>query len=149
MDEAADVYCAQCGSVIPELPGLPVEERMPCPNCGSTARRFSKTLSEAFSVGAFLDGKKKSLKYSSRKQIRVHLQVGDQVEHKTGRRVFKERRVDKDASPAWYFERITDAKTGEVIHECSEPLEKHTGHGSAKESERRSTRSRLPVEEDE
>ena len=132
MDETGDVHCAQCGSVIPEPPGLPVEERMPCPECGSTTRRFSKTLSETVSVRAFLDGKKKSPKHPSRKRVRVHLQVGDQIEHKTGRWVFKERRVDKDATPARYFERITDPRTGEVIHECSEPLDRHTGHGSAR-----------------
>jgi hypothetical protein len=43
--------------------------------------------------------------------------------------------MDKEASPAWYFERITDLETGKVIHECSESLEKHTGHGTAKATE--------------
>jgi hypothetical protein len=70
--------------------------------------------------------------FHGRRRVRVHLQVGDQVEHRTARWVFKERRVDKDASPAWYFERITDPTTSEVTHECSEALEKHTGHGSAR-----------------
>jgi len=132
MAESADVYCATCGEALTELPGLPVEERVPCPVCGSTNRRFTKSLSETVSVRAFLDGKKKSPGYPSRRRIRVHLQVGDQVEHRTGRWVFKQRRIDKDASPAWYFERITDPATGEVLHECSEPLEQHMGHGSAK-----------------
>jgi len=77
MDEVADVHCAQCGNVIPESPGPPVEERMPCPEGDSTARRFSETLSATVSVRAFLDGKKKSSKHPSRKRVRVHLQVGD------------------------------------------------------------------------
>jgi len=106
---------------------------MPCPNCGSTARLLSKTLTEAISVRAFLHGKKKSPEFPSKRKLPVHLQVGDQVEHKTGRWVFKKRRIDKDTSPAWYFECVTDPETGEVIHESSEPLEKHTGHGSAGE----------------
>lgn len=132
MDEQAGVFCAQCGRLIAELPGLPVEERTPCPSCGSTTRRFTKTLSETIPVRASLDGKKKSPAYASRQRLRVRLQVGDQIEHRTGRWVFKERRTDKDASPAWYFERVSDPATGEVLHECSEPLQNHTGHGSAK-----------------
>ena len=31
-----------------------------------------------------------------------------------------------------YKEKITNPTTGEVIHECEEPLSKHQGHGSAK-----------------
>lgn len=110
----------------------PKRRGCPVPNAAPLLRRFSKTLTAAVSVRAFLDGKKKSSEFPSKRRVRVHLQVGDQVEHETGRWIFKERRVDKDASPAWYFERITDPETGKVIHECSEPLERHTGHGSAR-----------------
>jgi DNA-directed RNA polymerase subunit RPC12/RpoP len=60
MDEVDNVHCAKCGHPIPEPPGLPAEERMPCPECSSTTRRFSKTLTAAVSVRAFLDGKRKS-----------------------------------------------------------------------------------------
>jgi hypothetical protein len=31
-----------------------------------------------------------------------------------------------------YHERVVDPETGKVIHECSEPLSEHKGHGSAK-----------------
>jgi hypothetical protein len=31
-----------------------------------------------------------------------------------------------------YSEKITDAETGEVIHQCQEPLTAHQKHGSAK-----------------
>jgi len=137
MAESADVHCAKCGTELIQLPALPAEERVPCPKCGSTNRRYSKTLSETVSVRALLDGKKKSPGYPSRRRVRVHLQVGDQIEHKTGRWVFKQRRIDKDASPAWYFERITDPATGEVLHERSEPLRKHVGHGSARHNAER------------
>jgi hypothetical protein len=34
----------------------------------------------------------------------------------------------------WYFERIIDAETGEVIHECEEPLSDHCEQGSAKKT---------------
>lgn len=32
----------------------------------------------------------------------------------------------------WYSEKVTDTETGEVIHECNEPLDQHQGHGAAK-----------------
>ncbi|MBN8964201.1 MAG: hypothetical protein J0H89_02230 [Rhizobiales bacterium] len=31
-----------------------------------------------------------------------------------------------------YSEKVIDHHTGEIIHECHEPLSVHTGHGSAK-----------------
>jgi DNA-directed RNA polymerase subunit RPC12/RpoP len=133
-DGIDDVRCSKCGQMIEEAPGTLTEERIPCPTCGSTTRRFGKTLAAAVSVRGFVDGKKRSQGLKSRDRLRVHLQLGDQIDHKTGRWVFKQRRVDKDQSPAWYFERITDGETGAVIHECSEPLDEHTEHGSARPS---------------
>lgn len=50
-----------------------------------------------------------------------------------GRMVIKERHWDKVSN--CYFERITDIETGEVIHECEEPLTEHRGHGSAKKAD--------------
>jgi len=48
----------------------------------------------------------------------------------SGRLVMKERHIDKQSDS--YLERITDMETGEVIHECEEPLSMHRGHGDAK-----------------
>jgi hypothetical protein len=31
-----------------------------------------------------------------------------------------------------YTERVTDPATGEVVHECDEPLTDHQDHGAAK-----------------
>jgi len=50
-----------------------------------------------------------------------------------GRMVIKERHWDKVSN--CYFERITGIETGEVIHECEEPLTEHRGHGSAKKAD--------------
>jgi len=35
-----------------------------------------------------------------------------------------------------YKEVVTDPKTGEIIHQCEEPLSKHQGHGSAKRNKK-------------
>lgn len=42
----------------------------------------------------------------------------------------KVRLIDKDANR--YFEKVTDPDTGQVLHECNEPLSEHRGHGSDK-----------------
>lgn len=32
----------------------------------------------------------------------------------------------------WYSEKVTDQESGDVIHDCHEPLDQHQLHGSAK-----------------
>jgi hypothetical protein len=39
--------------------------------------------------------------------------------------------VDRESDE--YYERVVNRESGEVIHECSETLKDHFGHGSAKE----------------
>jgi hypothetical protein len=39
-----------------------------------------------------------------------------------------------------YLERVWDPESGDIIHECEEPLTQHAGHGSAK--------AKKPTEED-
>ncbi len=42
----------------------------------------------------------------------------------------KKRIIDRENN--WYEEVVVDEETGEVVHENSEPLSDHKGHGSAK-----------------
>lgn len=46
-DEVSErvVRCASCLSLLAEPPNTPPEHRIPCPNCGSTARNYAITLS--------------------------------------------------------------------------------------------------------
>ncbi len=55
---------------------------------------------------------------------------GDSFFHRLSKWVRLERLIDRLANH--YREKVTDPDTGEVIHECDEPLDQHTGHGSAK-----------------
>ena len=41
-----------------------------------------------------------------------------------------ERCIDKDNNH--YKEIVVDPETGEIIHQCEEPLSEHRGHGSDK-----------------
>src|SRR4029077_20872130 len=42
-DSEQSVFCGGCGSPLDQPPNLPVEERTPCPICGSMCRRISVT----------------------------------------------------------------------------------------------------------
>lgn len=55
---------------------------------------------------------------------------GDDFSHDRGKWVEKERLIDREANR--YHEKVVDPATDEVIHECDEPLDKHTDHGTAK-----------------
>ncbi len=55
---------------------------------------------------------------------------GDEFYRDQGKWVLKERMLDWKNDR--YREVVTDPETGAIIHECSEPLSEHRGHGSAK-----------------
>jgi hypothetical protein len=50
----ATVACGNCGRQLDERTDLPVEERQPCPVCGSTARSFSVTVTAAVGVASVM-----------------------------------------------------------------------------------------------
>jgi hypothetical protein len=51
--------------------------------------------------------------------------------HRAAGRLHRIRRwIDRRANT--YDKVVTDAGTGAVVHECHEPLDRHTGHGSAR-----------------
>lgn len=54
---------------------------------------------------------------------------GDDLYRKTGKWNILNRIFNRDKDE--YSETVTDPDTGEVIHECEEPLSQHRGHGSA------------------
>ncbi len=60
----------------------------------------------------------------------VEILGGDDFNRKLGKFVKLERVIDRARN--WYMERVTDPDTGQVLHECEEPLTDHRGHGSAR-----------------
>ena len=105
----------------------------PCLECGSTDQQIKIDISGTISVYDKLKLNAFDSKLPSRTQ-----QKRNQTEIITGHEwsvglkkwVLKERVIDKPND--LYRERIVDPNTGEVIHECEEPLSEHTGHGDAK-----------------
>jgi hypothetical protein len=55
---------------------------------------------------------------------------GDDLWRKTGQWMHLTRTIDRATN--LYSEQVVDPRTGEVVHQCEEPLSAHSGHGSAK-----------------
>lgn len=119
--------CGSCGAEINEDPHAPAADRQPCPSCGSRARAFKGTFS-ATVIG--LAGMRFKAKRSGHKKPIYEGRSEPSVQRSTGIMMHLERFFDRIND--WYRERITNPKTGEVVHCCDEPLSQHQGHGSAK-----------------
>ena len=113
--------------MLDENPSAPVAERLPCPQCGSLAWRIHVTCSDTLSLHSKLNLK---ARHAGEKRPFMDQTVGDDLHRKSGRWMKLYRLIDR--VKAWYHERVTDPATDEVVHECSEPLKNHRGHGSAK-----------------
>lgn len=119
------VKCRDCGTDY-------YENLCACPVCGSKHKIKSVSCSpitigsEAEITGMkakkpALTGRKKNIwDWSNEKTVRSD----------NGTPVRRFKLVDRENDH--YEEIVTDLSTGEIIHECNEPLSEHQGHGSAK-----------------
>lgn len=122
--------CSTCGYEYrnPKALGSQVpESRKPCPKCGSKRITFQVKIAETITLRSMLGIKSRR---KGEKKPYVEMKSGDDLHRKTGRWSKLTRHIDREKNH--YHERITDAETGDVIHETDEPLSEHTGHGSAK-----------------
>ena len=69
-------------------------------------------------------------KHPGSKKPFVEQTTGADLHRKTGKWMNLSRVYDREND--LYKEVITDPTTGEIVHECIEPLSSHNGHGSAK-----------------
>ncbi len=102
-------------------------QRLPCPKCSSISRAFEVSMHAHISIKtkAGIKGK-----HAGQKEPFIIEVTGDDLYRKLGKWMELSRIIDKDNDS--YIEVITDPDTGQIIHQCIEPLSKHTGHGSAK-----------------
>lgn len=126
-DAGRRTLCGKCGAVLGEGSDLAVEDRRPCPSCGSLARRFELKLEG--SVGLHSSLGLKARHAGERRPFLEHFSGGD-FSTRWRRWMDKLRRIDREGDR--YDEVVTDPETGEVIHETHEPLSEHPGHGSAR-----------------
>ncbi|MGJ7491435.1 hypothetical protein [Variovorax sp. ZT4R33] len=126
MEEEQDyTTCTTCGAPIDAAAAaLPAT---PCMQCGGTSRTHNVFIYEKIRV---LDGWGWKGKNPGDKRPSFEGISKPSLSHRLGKLVHRE--VDIDRKADTYFEKVTDYETGEVIHECREPLSQHVGHGSAK-----------------
>ena len=120
--------CTNCRASLPhDLPGQP---RSPCPHCGSSSRSYTESITERIVAHDGHRAKIKRPSLPSAKKLRADTYSGVEHSQKHSKLVRVHRTIDKDNDR--YIEMVVDMQTGEILHECHEPLSKHTNHGTAK-----------------
>ena len=120
------VSCRGCGASVPEPPRI--EDRQPCPACGSTARTFASTLAATVEPRSSLAHKARHGEVGKVKPYREAFSGSDyHRDTEEWRQV--SRVVDRENDR--YTERVVDA-AGDVVREVDEPLSEHRGRGAAK-----------------
>lgn len=128
MDSASTIVkCAKCSRVLSDAPDVPVEQRQPCPSCGSTARAFEDEILETVNVRESLGMK---ARHGPTGRPFYETKSGADFHRTSGLWMQRDLVIDRDNDR--YFERIIDPETGEVLRICEEPLSQHRGHGKAK-----------------
>jgi hypothetical protein len=133
-------YCSKCDAILSEEYCLPDPNRVPCPICGETARRFNVSIEEKIEILETLDtvgvraGKSRSKGWFIRSRSALVRQ-----RNRDGAIAHHERVLDREANR--YFEKVTMRDTGEIVHYCDESLSEHKGHGSDKTNPRSSSAS--------
>lgn len=118
--------CADCGAPMATEADA-IDMPRPCDVCGSTRRAHSVSVLETLVAR---DGYGLKAKRLGQKKPYVEDMSMPDYSYSRGKHVHKQRVIDRDSDK--YLEKITDYETGEVIHQCQEPLSQHQGHGDAK-----------------
>ena len=123
--------CATCRTPLDESPGTPVEDRRPCPTCGSSSRHLELSVTSTLNVYGMIGLKARDA--GSRKPFR-EVKSGYELYAETGEWRKVHRVIDRAGNQ--YNEVIRSAE-GEVIREVHERLSDHRDRGAAR---RRSTK---------
>lgn len=130
-----EVFCnnGNCGYSFGAYPnGMEneLEQRTPCPRCGSTARHMRKGLAAQLTHNASLTYDAYPPGQKSKRRRFAWGFTGWELSVKLGRPVRKESHFDKRGDRR--YEHIEDPETGATLHHQDHPLTEHRGHGSAK-----------------
>jgi hypothetical protein len=128
--------CAACSQPYPtdQLDAIFAGHRPGCPNCGAVGVAIGIAINDTVTVREMLAFKGKGDR-NGKREVFLQGKAGEELHYDTQRWTVISRRIDRDNDR--YDEVITDAETGEVLHECHEPLSKHKGHGSARPDRRK------------
>lgn len=127
-----DAECADCGFILDDDSSIPAEKRLPCPSCGSFKRIYHVTIHDTVTLREKIGMK---ARHPGGEKPFIEQVQGADLHQKSGKWMNKVRIIDRDNDS--YHEVITNPETGEVIHECKEPLSQHIGHGTARNSKKK------------
>jgi len=125
--DAPVVNCGNCGLKLDEDTSAPTETRLPCPSCGSMIRAIHVTIRDTVIIKEKLGIKGRHA--GGGKPFIEHVQ-GDDLHRDTETWRHLSRIIDRENDK--YHEVVKDSATGDIFHECHEPLSQHRGHGTAK-----------------
>ncbi|MFA4906713.1 MAG: zinc ribbon domain-containing protein [archaeon] len=126
-EQTTEIRCKDCGLLLDENPGAKIEDRKPCPGCGSSTRSIYMSIEDRVVVSDSISSK---LKSPGIKKPVIETISGSELYKRENILVNKERIIDRKHNR--YHEKVVDPKTGEIIHEVEEPLSDHRKHGNAK-----------------
>ena len=121
------VTCKTCGAELDESASAPVDERKPCPECGSLERHVAITLEGKVSVSSSLGLKAKT---GGRGKPFMELKQGDSFSTSRGKFMRLLQIVDRRNNR--YRKLVIDPETGEKLRDVDEPLSEHIERGSAR-----------------
>ena len=121
------VNCGDCGLQIDGDTSAPTETRLPCPFCGSMTRAIHVTVRDTVTIKEKLGMKGR---HAGGGKPFVEQVYGDDLHRDTGSWRHLSRVIDRENDE--YHEVVKDPATGEILHECHEPLSQHRSHGAAK-----------------
>ena len=128
MSEDRQIMCGDCDALIGVLEGEAPPKGLRCRRCGSDKLTVLITVEDEGEAHEQLDLAVRS--GGGGKPVRK-VRSGDSYSH--DRQKWVELHRDVNRLEDRYHEIVRDLETGEVLHECEEPLSEHQGHGSAKE----------------
>ncbi|TAK56829.1 MAG: hypothetical protein EPO24_10580 [Bacteroidetes bacterium] len=117
--------CADCGHTFGEEPELSVDQRNPCPSCGSTKRIHFISINETLQTHSSLVAKGR---HPEKKRPFIEIFSGADFSYRFQKWMKKFRLIDRDKNE---YE-VRDPETGEIVHKTKQKLTEHKGHGSAK-----------------
>lgn len=130
------VRCASCGHVFGDDGRAGTSPLLPCPGCGGTPRRIAIEVSDVISGRDSLEvkgGRRPGLRRPDKKRPYVEATFGRLELHRDEARwVVRDKVVNR--ADDQYHEVVKDVETGTIVHECHEPLSRHTEHGDARKS---------------
>ena len=132
-EQVTVVMCGQCKKVLDQPADTPIEDRTPCPECGSTSRFIEKTIVGQVPVQGGNRGKARSGE-AGKPGGKPWLDMMSEPSWSHAQQKWMHREKTENRRDDRYTEVVRDPVTGEIIHETDERLTDHRGHGSAKKS---------------